>query len=95
MFPVKVGIFVHHLRFEPEAEFHSKGLYPFRKPSNSLGKPLRIGLPVSQACAVAAPLSEPAVIQDKKLNSRSLCGLCQPEKLFLRKIKIRGLPVVD
>ena len=95
MFPVKVGIFVHHLRFEPEAEFHSQVFDLFCQPRDTLREPFRIGFPVSKPRLVRTPFSKPSVIQDEKLDSGIFRSLCQFQKLIFVKIKISGFPVID
>ncbi len=95
MGPVQPAVLGDSLRFQPDAKLQPLLPDPLSQLRQGAAQLLLIGLPVSQPAVVVIPFPEPAVIHDKQFDSqvRRLPGnLHQP---VCRKVKIRGLPVVD
>ena len=94
MLPVQITVHIDHLRLHPDAEIQPKSIDFLTKTIQSVGKLLRIYLPVTQRAPVIIPLSKPPVIHDKQLNAHILSGLGQAEQFCFTDIKVRCLPAV-
>ena len=64
MGPVQVGVRVHHLGLDPQAELHAAVPHVVHQPVQPAGPHRLVDLPVAQPRPVAAPGGEPAVVQD-------------------------------
>ena len=93
--PVKIRILIYHFRLKPKAELHSQLSDTARQSGDTIRKTVPIRYPVSQACLLRTPLSEPSVIQHKELYTAFFRFPGNLQYLLLIKIHIGGFPVVD
>ena len=75
--PVQVRVRVHHLRLDPQPERHAQAAYMVGEPVQPAGPDRLVGLPVAQACPVAAAAGEPAVVQDVPFHADAGRGVGQ------------------
>ena len=95
MLPVKITVFIHHLRFNPDAEFQAHVIDFPDQPAKSTAQFLFVYRPVSQTSELAVSLSEPAVVHDKHLHAQLSRLLRQSQKGLAGKVKIGSFPAVQ
>ena len=95
MRPVKVTVFIDHLRLNPDAKFHPLIMHTGNKLCQAASQFRFIDLPVPQGRIVVISFSEPAVIHHYHINSKGSGFFCQIHDRISRKIKIGCLPTVD
>ena len=95
MLPVKLGVRGNHLRLKPDAEFQTDFIHLIDEHLQSAGKFLLVDSPVAETGVVIVAVAEPAVVHDKHLNSRLLRFLRNGNQLFVIKVKVSRLPVVN
>ena len=94
MFSVKAAVLGNSFRLIPDTEFHSHFMDLVGKLRQRTAQLFLIYMPVSQSAAVCVSFSEPAVVHDKKLDSKVGGFFRHIKKLFTGKVKISAFPVV-
>src|SRR5215208_2288760 len=92
--PVEVGIRIDHLRFDPQAEAHAKGMDLLDQLPQAPRKLLLVDPPVAQAPAVVVPFAEPTVVQDEEFDTQRSCLLRKATLNLLTYVEVGGLPRV-
>ena len=93
--PIKVTVRVDHLRLHPDAEPHSHRVNFSAETVQAVRQLFPVFRPVPQGTGVVIPVSKPAVIQNKQLDSHIPGSSCQAEKSALVEPEIRRLPAVQ
>jgi len=69
MLAIEITIGIHHLRFHPQAEVHTKIMNPINYRLQAMRKLSRVGLPIPQSGVVGVSFTEPAIVDDESLNT--------------------------
>ena len=95
MCPVKVAVFIDHLRLNPNAKFHPLIMHTGNKLCQASPQFLFIDLPVPKGRIIIVSFPKPAVIHHYHINSKGSSFFCQIHDRISRKIEICCLPAVD
>ena len=95
MIPVQAAVHIDHLRFHPETELKPQGRDLVRQTLQTVGKLLRIDLPVPQGLCIILPVTEPSVIHNEELDPHLLPSLCKGKELLFIDLEISSLPAVQ
>ena len=94
MFVIEPADSAYHLGLDPDSEQHSQRMDAVCKAGKALRKLLCVHEPVAETCCVVVPLSEPAVVQDKKLHPEVVGIFRQFQDSVLGEVEICRFPVV-
>ena len=95
MSAVEIRILRYHLRFKPDAEFHTQIIdlpHQFRQAALNL---ILIDIPITQTGIVIIPLAEPAVIHHNHFDTHIFRCLCDFHQFDIVKLEEGRLPGVD
>ena len=95
MGPIQLAVLADHFRLHPDAELHPQLPDAGGQGLQAAGELLLVDRPVPQAAEVAVALAEPAVVHDEQLHAQRCPLPGDGGQLFLVKMELRGLPVVD
>ena len=95
MCPVKVAVFIDHLRLNPNAKFHPLIMHTGNKLCQASPQFLFIDLPVPKGRIIIVSFPKPAVIHHYHINSKGSSFFCQIHDRISRKIEICCLPAVN
>ena len=70
MLSVQIRIRRDHLRFEPDTELKSHGIYPIHQKFQTSRQLFLIDFPVTQARAVIITVSEPTIVHDQHFDPK-------------------------
>ena len=94
MLPVKVAVFRNHFRLDPDAERKAHCMYLFGKYRKRHAELLLVDVPVAETAVIIVSFSEPAVIDDQKIDAQIFCLFREIQYLLPVKIEIAGFPAV-
>ena len=95
MCPVKVTVFINHLRLNPDPKFHALIMHPVNKICQAALQLLFIYLPVTQGRIVIISFPEPAIIHHYHINAKGSSFFGKIHDRIPRKIEICCLPAID
>ena len=95
---VKFRLGVHHLRLNPEAEFHALLLGFVGETSDAIGELIGSLLPVAKSLCVAVTrilVAKPAIIEKEHIHTKLLCFANEGDELILIEVEVGRFPVVE
>ena len=92
--PVKIAVLRYHFRLDPDAERKSHCMHFFGKLRKRHAELLLVDVPVAETTVIIVPFSEPAVVDDQKIDAQIFCLFREIQYLLPVKIEIAGFPAV-
>ena len=98
MLSVQLTFNAYHLGLDPDAEVHAEIIDFFRQSLKTLRQLFEIRFPVAESLCVVFAVAEPAVVQNKQLDSKLLARNCrfgEGYQTFFGNIEVARFPAVE
>ena len=91
---VQIAVLIHHLRLNPDTEGKTERGNFFRQSGQTRWQFFAVFHPVAERARVSVTLAEPSVIENEKLDSKTLRLFRETDKEGFVNVKVRRFPAV-
>src|SRR5207245_1015814 len=90
--PIKIAVGIDHFGLYPQPEVHAEAMDPINERLESVGKLLRVDIPIAEPGVIIVALPEPAIINDEPFYPKPRGFLCKRHLPGLIDIELGRFP---